>query len=86
MDLLRYKSGPHRIEIACCLQPQAPQAVAGESFEAQAFLVLDDDTPPVTAPLSAPSAAGAVQRVHEYLDSMGYEDLVALEQQPVAID
>ena len=48
--------------------------------------MLDDDTPPVTAPLSAPSAAGAVQRVHEYLDSMGYEDLVALEQQPVAID
>ncbi len=83
MDLLRYRSGPHRIEIACCLQPQT---VAGESFEAQAFLMLDDDTPPVTAPLSASSAAGAVQRVREYLDSMGYEDLVALERQPVATE
>ncbi len=83
MELLRYKSGPHRIEIACCAQPHA---VADESFEAQAFLLLHDDTPPVTAPLSASSAAGAVQRVHEYLDSMGYEDLVALERHRAAID
>ena len=81
MDLLRYKSGPHRIEIACCAQPRA---AANESFEAQAFLVLDDDTPPVTAPLAAPSAAGAVQRVYEYLDSMGYENLVALERHSVS--
>ena len=83
MDLLHYKSGPHRIEIACCVQPLSG---AGESFEAQAFLVLDDDTPPVTALLSAPSPAGAVQRVREYLDSMGYEDLVALERRAVAAD
>jgi hypothetical protein len=83
MDLLRYKAGPHRIEIACCAQPRG---TADESFEAQAFLVLDDDTPPVTAPLAASSAAGAVQRVHEYLDSMGYEDLVALERHPATID
>ena len=83
MELLRYKSGPHRIEIACCAQPHA---VTDESFEAQAFLVLDDDTPPVTASLSASSAAGAVRRVHEYLDAMGYEDLVALERHPSAID
>ena len=83
MELLRYQSGPHRIEIACCVQPHA---VADESFEAQAFLVLDDDTPPVTAPLTAPSAAGAVRRVHEYLDSMGYEDLVALEWHPATVD
>ena len=82
MELLRYKSGPHRIEIACCAQPHA---VSDESFEAQAFLVLDDDTPPVTAALTAPSASGAVQRVHEYLDSMGYEDLVALEPHPATI-
>ena len=81
MELLRYKSGPHRIEIACCAQPHA---VTDESFEAQAFLVLDDDTPPVTASLSASSAAAAVRRVHEYLDSMGYEDLVALERHPAA--
>ncbi len=75
MNLLRYRSGPHRIEIACCAQPTA---AADESFEAQAFLVLDDDTPPVTASLAASSPAGAVQRVREYLDSMGYEELVAL--------
>ena len=83
MDLLRYRSGPHRIEIACCAQPHA---AANESFEAQAFLVLDDDTPPVTAPLAAPSASGAVERVREYLDSMGYEDLVALERHAATID
>ena len=83
MDLLRYKSGPHRIEIACCAQPQAE---AEESFEAQAFLVLNDDTPPVTAPLSASSPAGAVRRVREYLDAMGYQDLVALERHPPATD
>ena len=83
MDLLRYKSGPHRIEIACCAQPHA---VAEESFEAQAFLLLDDDTPPVTVSLSASSPAGAVRRVREYLDSMGYEDLVALERHAATID
>ena len=83
MDLLRYRSGPHRIEIACSPQPHA---IAEESYEAQAFLVLHDDTPPVTGPLAAPSAAGAVRRVREYLDSMGYEDLVALERHPAAVD
>lgn len=83
MSLLRYQSGPHRIEIACCAQSEA---VADESFEAQAFLVLDDDTPPVTAPLSASSEAGALQRVREYLDSMGYDDLVPLVRHPVAIE
>lgn len=83
MNLLRYRSGPHRIEIACCPQPTA---AAGESFEAQAFLVLDDDTPPVTVSLSASSPAGAVQRVREYLDSMGYEELVALGRQPATAD
>ena len=83
MELLQYRSGPHRIEIACCAQPRA---AADESFEAQAFLVLDDDTPPVTAPLSASSAAGAVQRVHECLDSIGYEDRVPLERHAAAVD
>ena len=78
MDLLRYQSGPHRIEIACCAQPRA---AAEQSFEAQAFLVLDDDTPPVTASLSASSAADAVRQVREYLDRMGYEELVALERE-----
>ena len=81
MDALRYQSGPHRIEIACSPRPH----VGGDqSFEAQAFLVLDDDTPPVTASLSASSEAGAVQRVREYLDSMGYDDLVPLVRHPVA--
>ena len=83
MDPLRYRCGPHRIEIACSAQPYA---VTEESFEAQAFLVLDDDTPPVTAPLSASSAAGAVRRVREYLDCMGYEDLVALDPYPAETD
>ena len=78
MDLLRYQSGPHRIEIACCAQPRA---AADQSFEAQAFLVLHDDTPPVTATLSASSAADAIRQVREYLDRMGYEELVALERE-----
>ncbi len=83
MDLLRYKSGPHRIEIACCAQPRGG---AQQAFEAQAFLVLDDDTPPVTASLSASSPADAVQRVREYLDSMGYENLVPLARHPAVAD
>ncbi len=78
MVLLHYRAGPHHIEITCCAQPTA---VADEAFEAQAFLVLDDDTPPVTAALSAPSAAEAVERVREYLDSMGYDALVPLARQ-----
>ncbi len=76
MDALRYQSGPHRIEIAC--NPQ-PGDIADQTFEAQAFLVLDDDMPPVTASLTAPSAADAVQQVREYLDLLGYEDLIAVE-------
>ena len=76
MDALRYRSGPHRIEIAC-----SPRLRGGgdQAFEAQAFLVLDDDMPPVTASLAAPSEADAVQQVREYLDRLGYDDLVAVE-------